>query len=219
MVYEISYELLGKLFLAAILMITAVFAMGLALAYIVFKRKMLIFPAFILFVLDSFQMMSKKAVMLLGGNEYMIEIVGTEIRNKLSKEKFKQIPYSERMIILPQCLRKLECPARMSSGDGLICAGCGRCKVAEITKKADELGYKGVIVVPGGGFIKRILKKYNPKAIIGVACPHEVQGGMTQLAKTGVVLQGIILTYGGCVETKVDLNEVYDMMVLSSQSA
>jgi len=101
MVYEISYELLGKLFLAAILMITAVFAMGLALAYIVFKRKMLIFPAFILFVLDSFQMMSKKAVMLLGGNEYMIEIVGTEIRNKLSKEKFKQIPYSERISYYP----------------------------------------------------------------------------------------------------------------------
>ncbi|ODS36863.1 hypothetical protein BEH94_02095 [Candidatus Altiarchaeales archaeon WOR_SM1_SCG] len=216
MVYEVSYELLGKIFVAALLIIAAVFAMGLSLAYIVFKKKKLIFPKFILFVLDSFHAMSKKAVSLLGGNEFMIEIVGIEIRNKLSKNKFAKTPYSERIIILPQCLRKLECPAKMSSVDGLKCIGCGQCKVAKIAKKAKELGYKDTIVVPGGGFIKRIIKKYKPEAILGVACPHEVHGGMAQLAKTGVVLQGIILKYGGCVETKVDLRELYGMMSLSS---
>ena len=218
MVYEISYELLGKFFLFAFLITSVIFAMGLALAYIVFKRKKLIFPKFILFVLDSFHMMSRKAVLLLGGNEFMIEIVGVEIRNKLSKDKFAQTPYSERLIILPQCLRKLECPAKMSSIDGLKCAGCGKCKVFEITKKADKLGYKGVIVVPGGGFIKRIIQKYNPNAILGVACPHEVYDGLAQLARKGLVLQGLILKYGGCVETNVNLNELYDLMALSSRS-
>ena len=216
MAYAIPYELIGKILLLILLIITLMITTGLSLAYIVFKKKKLIFPKFILFVFDSFHFISRKAVHLLGGNESMIETVGVEIRNNLSRNKFSKVPYEERIIILPQCLRKLECPAKMSSVDGLKCIGCGQCKVSEIAKKAKELGYNGTIVVPGGGFVKRIIKKYKPQAIIGVACPHEVYAGMLETTKKGIITQGVVLQTGGCVETLVDLDELYGIISLKS---
>jgi len=166
----------------------------------------------LLSILDLLYMPAKKVTLVLGGNDTMIDIVSTEIRNILLKNEFAQVPFKDRIVILPQCLRSLECPARFSSVDGARCVGCGKCKIFEITKKANELGYKGVYIAPGGGFVRRIIKKIKPKAVLGVACPSEVNLGMLEVSTKGIPCQGVILLKTGCVNTDVDLDLVFETM-------
>ena len=56
----------------------------------------------------------------------------------------------------------------------------------------------------GGSLIKRMVKKYRPKAIIGVGCHMEVKEGTAKMASYGLPVQGVILDRDGCVDTRVD---------------
>ncbi|HEX55353.1 MAG TPA: DUF116 domain-containing protein [Candidatus Altiarchaeales archaeon] len=173
-----------------------------------------IFLRVLLSILDFLYLPSKKVISILGGNDAMVDIVNAEMRNMLLKKKFSEVPYSERIIILPQCLRDTECPASFSSVDGARCVGCGKCKIYEITKKANKLGYKGAYIAPGGGFVKRIIQRTKPRAVIGIGCPYEVNMGLLEVSNMGIPCQGIILLKSGCVKTDVDLLSVYSVMEL-----
>lgn len=221
----LSQEMLANIGMAAIVL-AIIFAfllfIGLVFAYVSFRNRGFvrflsskfgsIAIKFLLFILDLLYVPSRKIVSFLGGNEKMIDAVNIEMRNMLLKKGFSGVPYQERVVVLPQCLRSLECPAKFSSIEGAQCAGCGKCKIFEITKKADELGYKGVYIAPGGGFVRRILGKVRPKAIIGVGCPVEVYWGMLEFSNKGLTGQGVILLRDGCVNTDVDMEELFNIM-------
>ena len=204
----------------AILLVTA-----LVLTYVMFRNTKIIrfinnrissaVLKILLLILDLLYMPAKKIIIMLGGNDMMIDTVSTEIRNILYKNRFSEVPFQDRVIILPQCLRALECPAKFSSVEGARCVGCGKCKIKEINEKAKELGYKGVYIAPGGGFVKRILKKVVPKAVIGLGCPYEVNWGLLEVSSKGIPCQGVILLKSGCVTTDVDLGMVFEAMELS----
>ncbi len=209
---NIPYELLGRIAVVALILLIVVLAIGLILAYIVFKKKRVFFPNFLLFVLDSMYMPLKKIVSLFNGNEKMIDVVGVELRNIMLKEKFQSVPYTDRVVLLPQCLRSLDCPIKFSSVEGAQCAKCGRCKIVKIVKKAEELGYKGSYIAPGGGFVKRILKKVRPLGVLGIGCGYEVNWGMLEVSNKGIPCQGVIILRDGCVETDLDLDLVFEKM-------
>jgi len=166
----------------------------------------------LLFILDLLYLPSRKIVSLLGGNDKMIDMVNIEMRNMLLKNRFSGVPYEGRVVILPQCLRDLDCPVRFSSVGGAQCAGCGKCKIAKISKKAKELGYKGTYITLGSGFVRRTIKKVRPKAIVGVACSSELNWAMLEFSNKGLLGQGVILLRDGCVETDVDLEELFPVM-------
>ncbi|MBN2251763.1 MAG: DUF116 domain-containing protein [Candidatus Altiarchaeota archaeon] len=169
----------------------------------------------LLWVIDILYIPSKKITAMLSGNDTMIDVVATEMRNILLKKEFMQIPYSQRVVLVPQCLRNIDCPARVNSVKGAQCVKCGKCKIKEITEKAEELGYMGTYIAPGGGFVKRIIKSVKPRAVIGLGCPEEVNMGLLLVTSKGLACQGVILLNSGCVETDVDLNTVYETMELS----
>ena len=171
----------------------------------------------LLLILDLLYMPAKKIILMLGGNDMMIDTVCVEIRNILLKNEFSQVPFKDRIVILPQCLRSLECPAKFSSVKGAQCVGCGKCKIFEITKKANELGYKGTYIAPGGGFVRRIIKKVKPKGVLGIGCPPEVNVGLIDVSGRGIPVQGVVLLGTGCVETDVDLNTVFETMELGGE--
>jgi len=75
------------------------------------------------------------------------------------------------------------------------------------------MGYR-VFVVPGSSFIKRMVKKYRPKAIIGVGCLSEVKEGIDMADKMGLVAMGVVTAKEGCVETFVSWADVYEMAIL-----
>ncbi len=124
-------------------------------------------------------------------------------KNSGAREKFASTPYSERVLMLPQCLRSRECPAEL--GDhGYECQACGRCSLKELIHMAKTLGYKGTFILPGGSIAKKILFDVKPKACLGVACFKELVLGSFLCEKLGIVAQGVALLRDGCVNTLVD---------------
>ena len=143
----------------------------------------------------------------------IIEEFDIGLKNRISEKKFISTPVSERIIVLPQCLRSLKCPAKLSAEEGLVCKGCGSCQIDDFFKKAESLGYR-MFVVPGGTFVKRIIINERPKAVIAVACFVDLVEGIKIAERAGIAAQGILLETTGCVETTVNWEKVYDKLYL-----
>ena len=140
-----------------------------------------------------------------------------KIHNTMNANAFSQVPLAERAIFVPQCLRSAKCPAHLTP-EGLKCVNCGQCTVGEARILLEKLGYR-VFVIPGSSFIKRMVKKYRPKAIVGVGCLTEVKEGIDMADKIGLVSMGVVTIKEGCVETLVNWQDIYDVAVLGLNPA
>jgi hypothetical protein len=118
---------------------------------------------------------------------------------------------------MPQCLRSSKCPAVLTP-EGLKCRSCGQCEVGEARLLLEKMGYR-VFIVPGSSFIKRMVKKYRPKAIVGVGCLAEVKEGIDMADKLGLVVMGIVTLKEGCVETIANWPEIYEIAILGIDPA
>jgi len=134
-------------------------------------------------------------------------------KNSASRDKFASIPYNERILLLPQCLRSRECPAELEEY-GYECQECGKCNLKELIHMAKTLGYKGTFILPGGSIAKKIFLKVKPKAGLGVACFKELVLGSFLCEKLGVISQGVALLRDGCVNTIVDWKSLNDTLHL-----
>ncbi|WP_342766194.1 DUF116 domain-containing protein [Methanocalculus sp.] len=130
--------------------------------------------------------------------------------NRMNTKAFADIPPSERAIFLPQCLRSAKCPAHLTP-EGLVCVGCGRCSLGTGIPKMKALGYH-VFIIPGSTFIKRMVKQYHPKAIVGVGCLMEVKEGLEMCNRIGLIGMGVVTVKDGCVETIVNWQDIFDVI-------
>jgi hypothetical protein len=150
----------------------------------------------------------------LGLSERLVQYTHIELRNKLNETAFKKVPYNERFLFLPHCLRNVkECPAKYNE-EGLQCELCGKCKLDELVRYAQKLGYKRVIIAPGGSVVMNLIKKHRPKAIVGVSCYDEANMALDKLRGSGIAAQAILLTRTGCINTDVIVEEVKEKMAL-----
>ena len=143
----------------------------------------------------------------LGIDEGELMRLYVEAANLRDRERFAEVEYGERVLLLPHCLRPRDCPAKMGEL-GYECVKCRRCTVRELKEYAERLGYKGVFVLPGGSLVERVLAKVRPKAVVGVACYKECVMGHVALLKLGIPGQAVPLLRDGCVDTIVDVDEV-----------
>jgi hypothetical protein len=134
-------------------------------------------------------------------------------KNNASREQFASTPYTERILLLPQCLRYKECPAELGEY-GYKCQECGKCNLIKIIHLAKTLGYKGTFILPGGSIAKKIFLEMKPKASIGVACSKELILGSFLCEKLGVIGLGIALLRDGCVNTLVNWRSLNDTIHL-----
>ena len=134
------------------------------------------------------------------------------LRNTMNTKAFSETPVERRAVFLPQCLRSAECPAHLTP-EGLECRRCGRCSVGENKAWLEGIGYR-VFIVPGSTFIKRMVKKYHPRAIIGVGCLMEVKEGIDMADRIGLIAIGVVNFKDGCVETVADWTRVRDVALL-----
>ena len=134
------------------------------------------------------------------------------LRNTMNTKAFAETPVEQRAVFLPQCLRSAQCPANLTP-EGLKCRNCGRCSVGENTAWLENIGYR-VFIVPGSTFIKRMVKKYRPRAIIGVGCLMEVKDGIDMGDRIGLTALGVVNLKDGCVETIADWTAVRDAALL-----
>lgn len=134
------------------------------------------------------------------------------LRNTMNTKAFAETPMEDRAIFLPHCLRSAKCPANLTP-EGLKCRHCGLCPVGENVKWLEEAGYR-VFIIPGSTFIKRMVKKYRPKAIIGVGCLMEVKEGIDMADRMGIIAIGVVNFKDGCVETIADWTGIRDAAML-----
>ncbi len=199
---------IGELFILMIMILAIVFIIVIVLGNILLKKGILIFPKFQLFLLDIFYSPIKTISKLLKQDDYFIDKISIETRNRINRKKFDSIPPEKKLIFLPHCLRHRECKADLGE-QGLTCTQCGKCSIGVIKNKAEPLGYR-IYIVPGGSFVKKILKENKFKSVLGIACYEDLSQTMTLLSDFYPV--GVLLKKTGCFETKVDVKEVLDKL-------
>ncbi len=151
----------------------------------------------------------KRSLRLIGLKPENVDRLYIEFKNDHYREEFKSIEPKNKILFLPQCLRTVKCRAPVTE-DGYKCTKCsaGECKVYAIKAKAEKLGYR-VFICPGGSMIFRIIKKFRPKAVMGVACMKELVLAAEELR---IPIQGVELLKNGCVATDVDVEHVFSLL-------
>ncbi len=195
-------------YLAVILLIIAV--LGSLLVVYSFKTERFIFPNFMLFSITFLENLVKALFRLVGMDDSIVDDVGIALKNKISFRKFKNTPVNQRIIFLPQCLRAVDCPSKLSP-EGIKCINCGHCEIGKAKKIAEGMGYK-MFIVPGSSFVKRLVRKHKPSAVLGVGCISEVKSGLEMCEKLNLHSVGLVLDKAGCVSTVLDWDEFYEFI-------
>lgn len=176
------------------------------------KTKHLYFPQLIKSGLVFLEGLMKAMFRFLGLEDREMLAFFINLQNAMNAAEFGKVPVEERAIFMPQCLRSSQCPAHLTP-EGLKCRNCGQCEVGAARVLLERMGYK-VFIVPGSSFIKRMVKKYRPRAILGIGCLSEVKEGIDMADKMGLVVMGVVTLKEGCVETLVSWPDVYEVAVL-----
>lgn len=195
--------ILGALVISFILVVISLYSI---------KKKHLYFPQFIKSGLFFLEGMMKGMFRFFGLEDRELYPFLINLMNSMNATEFSKIPVEERAIFMPQCLRSSRCPAHLTP-EGLKCVNCGQCEVGPAQVILEQMGYK-VFIVPGSSFIKRMVKKYRPRAIIGIGCLSEVKEGIEMADKMGLVVMGIVTLKEGCVETLANWPDIYEVAVL-----
>jgi len=195
--------ILGALLVSFILVVISLYSI---------RRGHLYFPTFIKAGIVFLEGFMKAFFRLLGLEDREMLTFFIKIHNTMNTSAFSKIPLAERAIFFPQCLRSAKCPAHLTP-EGLKCVNCGECTVGEARARLEQMGYR-VFIIPGSSFIKRMVKKYHPRAIIGVGCLTEVKEGIDMADKIGLVAMGVVTIKEGCVETLVNWQDIYDVAIL-----
>lgn len=135
-----------------------------------------------------------------------------EKKNSAMADKFRAIVCAERIVLLPHCMRNSKLCKATDEGTFYSCAKCGCCKIAQIQKLADELGYKKVYIMKGGKAIYNILVEQKIKAVVAVACHFEGAQGIKMTDSLKVIAQFVPLLKDGCCDTDVDVEKVKQIM-------
>jgi hypothetical protein len=195
--------ILGALLVSFILVVISLYSI---------KRGHLYFPTLIKAGIVFLEGFMKAFFRLLGLEDREMLTFIIKIHNTMNASAFSKIPVAERAIFFPQCLRSAKCPAHLTP-EGLRCVNCGECTVGEARIRLEQMGYR-VFIIPGSSFIKRMVKKYHPRAIIGVGCLTEVKEGIDMADKISLVAMGVVTLKEGCVETLVNWQDIYDVAIL-----
>lgn len=195
-------------FSATALLILAIIG-SLLIAYS-FKTEKFIFSGFMLFSITVLETLVKALFRLVKVDDSIVDNVGIALKNKISLKKFRETPVNKRLIFLPQCLRGTDCPSKLTP-EGMKCINCGHCEVGPAVKNAESIGYR-VFIVPGSSFIKRLVRKYKPTAILGVGCMTEIKAGLEMCEKLDLYGVGLTLNKAGCVSTVLNWDNFYEFI-------
>lgn len=109
--------------------------------------------------------------------------------NCFFRRRFTRIPFGERMLFLPYCLRAEGCPTLIDQEKGLLCPpDCHiPCHLRKMRDLALDLGYLDVSVVVSGrmhkkegvlrsrDFLVRQIAKRRPRAVLGCLCTRDLR--------------------------------------------
>lgn len=204
--------IVGELFLIFIVLwLIFSILMGILIVLSIHKQHMY-FPRLLRPVFTVMEGTVKVVCLILGVDGSQLIGFLIQIDNQMNLKNFSRIPVEDRVIFFPQCLRARDCPAHLTP-DGLKCVSCGRCTLGRVVPALNEAGYK-TFIIPGSTFIKRMIKKYKPKGMIGVGCMMEVKEGLEMGRKISMTTLGVVTQSDGCVETTMDFEHLLEVASL-----
>jgi uncharacterized protein len=195
------YTYLGQVLvmLAAAVFVGTLLMAG--LVYYMWRTNRTIMPKTVLILLRMFEWPVRAVI-----GSRKVDTIMVDVANRVYERSFRRLPNEQRVVFLPQCLRHPECPAKLGT-EGIECVLCGRCPIGE-NKVLLEGKRIRVFIVPGASFIKRMLKKYRYRGVVGVGCMLEIKEGMSMVGTAGLIPQGVPLLKDGCVATTVRWNKI-----------
>jgi phosphohistidine swiveling domain-containing protein len=142
-----------------------------------------------------------------------------------AQERLAAVPPSERVLLLPHCLRDSQRCQADNTQHGLVCKGCSPdCAINRLRREALEMGYSGVCIAPGGTLVLEFLTQQKPQGIVAVACHKELEMGLEAVTKMGQepdweMPAAVIvpLSKDGCVDTEVDVERVLEVIRLQAE--
>lgn len=207
---DLIFAVIGESVVYAVIILLIIAILGSLLVAYSFRTERFIFPNFMLFSITILENLVKALFRLVGADDGIVDDVSIALQNKISFKKFRDTPVDKRMIFLPQCLRAIDCPSKLSP-EGMKCINCGSCEIGKARKYAEASGYR-VFIVPGSSFIKRLVRKHKPRAILGVGCMTEVKAGLEMCQKLNLYGVGLILDRAGCVSTLLNWDDFYEFI-------
>jgi uncharacterized protein len=207
----IGVFVLGALLLTTFALFTILLSVGLILSLIFLKTRKIIVPNIALPILSLLESPLRFILWRIHSESDIVSSMMIDLINLRYKDSYINTPYEKRMIFLPQCLRDTKCPAPLTD-EGIKCINCGRCGIGMLKDEAEQRGTP-LFIAPGSSLIKRMIKKYYPKAILGVGCSMEVKEGTTIISSIGLPVQGVKLLRDGCVNTRVDIEKLYELIL------
>lgn len=207
------FDILGIIITVFLIIVGVILAIAVLFIIYSAKTKKVIFPGFILFVLDFLYYPLKTLTERMGFRKGYIDMLSNDMKNFVKYKELSKIPFNERILLLPQCLRKMDCPATLNSLRGFQCIQCGRCEIGDLISFCNELNLQ-VFIIPGGSFVKKVVKLTKPKAIIGVGCHIELREGSLVLDYLKIPGRGISLEKDGCIETKVNYEKIKKALLI-----
>ena len=159
------------------------------------------------------------------------------VANRFFHEKFIRVPYGERALFLPYCLRAQGCPTEIDAATGLVCRPeCPlSCRLRELRNTALSLGYRDVFIVVSGrlhkregvlrsrDFLVRQVRQGRPRGVIGCLCTRDLRekylrsenvsrGGILKEHGLPVIPQICLLRNCNCRSSSVDWQELADLI-------
>jgi geranylgeranyl pyrophosphate synthase len=130
-----------------------------------------------------------------------------ELHNAITWPFFTRVPYHERLLLLPHCLRDDEaCQGILAQGI-LECRHCGRCGISDLVQAARRLGYS-VLVSEDASSVLETLMATGARSVLGVSCLKTLWKVFPWVAQFGLYGQAIPLLRDGCKNTAVDAGRV-----------
>ncbi|MBU0491168.1 MAG: DUF116 domain-containing protein [Chloroflexi bacterium] len=137
--------------------------------------------------------------------------------NMSSLADLATVPADERVLLLPHCLRRSDrCQARQNREQGLLCQDCDEtCAIHILRTAAQEQGYLGVCIAPGGTLAARYIKEHKPHGLVAIACDKEIDLGLQALGEMltngdlplAPITIFVKLSRDGCVDTEVNVDQ------------
>ncbi|MDR1941510.1 MAG: DUF116 domain-containing protein [Endomicrobium sp.] len=129
-------------------------------------------------------------------------------QNKNQKSAFAKVPFGNRLVFAPHCMRNSAVCRAQEKDFYFICKDCGGCTIYKINRLIKELGYGGLYVLKGGRAILKIAAEKKPQAIVGISCYFEGEQGFKVMKETDIIAQYVPLIKDGCHDTDADISEI-----------
>ncbi len=152
-----------------------------------------------------------------GFDESCADFASILLNNETWRDAFAGVPFSRRLLLLPQCLRNhARCAAKIDDF-GLLCKSCGRCVICDLKAQAERLGYV-VLVAEGTTVVTSLIASGKIEAILGVSCMAMLERVFPHAQAAAVPAIAIPLLYDGCEDTAVDMDSLDEALHLSGEN-